>query len=110
MNQMNRFEQRLKQRMRNPEFAAGYREMDAELELIAALEQAREALHLSKEELAQRMGRKRESISRLLNAEQANPTLETITEILSALGIVADIRLRRAMNDEHPIHIEMALE
>lgn len=107
---MNRFEQRLKKHMLNPEFATGYREMDAEITLIAALEQAREELHLSKEELATRMGRKRESVTRLLNDGGSNPTLETITELLSALGIVADIRLRRASEGEQPIHIEMALE
>lgn len=107
---MNRFEQRLQQRLQNTEFAEGYREMDAELELIGALEQIRQSLHLSKEELAERMGRKRESVSRLLTSGSANPTLGTITDLLSALGIVADIRLRRAGDDEHPIHIEMALE
>ncbi len=107
---MNRFEQRLKKRLQNAEFAAGYREMDVELELMAALEQVRESLHLSKEELATRMGRKRESVSRLLTDETANPTLDTITQLLSALGIVADIKLRRAEDSEHPIHIEMALE
>jgi transcriptional regulator with XRE-family HTH domain len=107
---MNRFEQRLKKHMNNAAFAAGYREMDAEIELMAALEQVRATLHLSKEELAARMGRKRESVSRLFNAEHANPTLETITELLAALGIVADIRLRRGTDNEHPIHIETALE
>ena len=107
---MNRFEQRLKQHLHSPEFAAGYREMDAELELMAALEHIRESLHLSKEELAARMGRKRESVSRLLTDEAANPTLDTITQLLSALGIVAEIKLRRSEDSEHPIHIEMALE
>lgn len=29
---MNRFEQRLQQHQQNPEFAEGYREMDAEME------------------------------------------------------------------------------
>jgi transcriptional regulator with XRE-family HTH domain len=107
---MNRFEQRLKKHLQNPEFADGYREMDAELALLAALEQVRESLHISKEELATRMGRKRESVSRLLTAEEANPTLETLTQLLSALGIVADIKIRRAAEGEQPIHIEMALD
>jgi ribosome-binding protein aMBF1 (putative translation factor) len=89
---MNRFEQRLKRRMQNPDFAAGYRDMDAEISLMTALDQARETLHVSKEDLAARMGRRRESISRLLNAQEANPTLETITEMLAA------------------IHVEMAIE
>ena len=106
---MNRFEQRLKKHMQDPEFAAGYREMDAEIELITALEQVRETLNISKGELAERMGRPRTSLSRLLNGENANPTLETITDILAALGITAEIKLRRSDNNDHPIHIEMAL-
>lgn len=106
---MNRFEQRLQKRLQNPEFAAGYREMDAEIALLAAFELARETLHISKEELAARMRRRRETISRILNAQDANPTLETITEMLSALGIVAEITLRRATDNERPIQIELAL-
>ncbi len=106
---MNRFEQRLKKRLQHPEFVAGFREMDAEIELIAALDQIREALHISKGELAERMGRPRASLSRLFNGENANPTLETITEILTALGVTAEIKLRKADNADHPIHIETAL-
>ncbi len=106
---MHRFEQRLKQRMRDPEFAVGYREMSAELDMLTAIEQAREALHISKEELATRLGRKREVISRLLNSETANPTLDSLTEILAALGLTAEITLRRARDDEQPIAVKVAL-
>lgn len=102
---MNRFEQRMRKRMQNPKIAAGYREMGAEIELLQALDQAREQLHISKEELASRMGKKRESVSRLLNDEGANPTLETLTELLSALGITAEITLRAAKGDEQPINV-----
>ena len=52
---MNRFEQRLRQRLQNPEFAAGYREMGAEIELLQAIEAVREQLQISKEELATRL-------------------------------------------------------
>jgi hypothetical protein len=51
---LNRFDQRLRKRMEHPEFAAGYREMSAELALVRALDQAREQLQISKEELAER--------------------------------------------------------
>ena len=34
---MNRFEQRLRARMENAEYAAGYRDMEAELDVLAAL-------------------------------------------------------------------------
>src|SRR5947207_15927276 len=64
---VSRFEQRLRARLENEEFAAGYREMAAELDLVRALDEAREQLHVSKEELAARTGRRRESVSRLFN-------------------------------------------
>lgn len=85
--------------------------MGAELDILVALEQAREALHIRKEELAERMGRKREVISRLLNATEANPTLATLTAMLTALGPKADITLRRAAEDEdeQPIAVTLAL-
>lgn len=56
---MSRFHQRLRQHMQNPEFAAGYQDMDSEIQLIQALDTLRERAHLSAEELAQRMGRQR---------------------------------------------------
>lgn len=100
---MTRFHQRLQKRMQNPEFAAGFREMEGELALLQALEAAREAMHISKKELARRMGKQRETITRLLNSSDANPTLETLTELLSALGLTADITLRPARENETPI-------
>jgi transcriptional regulator with XRE-family HTH domain len=106
---MSRFEQRLRRRMRDPEFAEGYREMAAELALLQALDEAREQLHISKEELAHRMGRRREAVSRLLNADDANPTLGTITGLLTALGLTAEIKLRRAAEDDAPIEVATAL-
>ena len=56
---MNRFEQRLKKRLQNEEVAAGYREMAAELELMHAIDDVRKQLHMSQEQLATRMGKKR---------------------------------------------------
>ena len=106
---MSRFEQRLRKRLRNEEFAEGYREMTAELALLQALDDAREQLQVSKEELASRMGRRREAVSRLLNADDANPTLATLTELLTALGLTADITLRRATEDDVPIRVATTL-
>src|SRR5438067_12648136 len=73
---MSRFHQRLRKHLDNEEFAAGYREMSAELELIQAIEATREKLHVSKEELAARMNKRREAVSRVLTADDANPTLD----------------------------------
>ena len=106
---MNRFEQRLQKRLQNEEVAAGYREMAAELELLHAIEAARKHLQLTQEQLAERMGRKREAVSRLLSADDANPTLNTIVELLSALNLTADITIRQAEEGEGPISVAMEL-
>ena len=102
---MNRYEQRKQKRLQNPEIAEGYREMAAELQLIQAIEEIRIARHISKETLAKQMGKKRETVSRLLNDADSNPTLNTLIELLSALRITADITLRQSKEGEQPIKI-----
>ena len=104
---MSRFHQRLQQRLRDPEFAAGYEEMESELQLVEALNLLRERANLSTEELAQRMGRQRTAVSRLFNASRSNPTLDTLTDLLRAMGFTAEVRLRPAREGEPPIQIEM---
>ncbi len=52
---MTKFEQRRLKRMQNPEFAAGYRAMGAEIQLVLALEAICEHRHISQETLAERM-------------------------------------------------------
>lgn len=104
---MSRFHQRLQERLHDPEFADGYEEMDSELRLVEALNLLREQSHLSTEELARRMGRQRTAVSRLFNASGANPTLDTLTDLLRALGVTAEIHLRPAQDGESPIQIEM---
>ena len=106
---MNRFEQRLQRRLQNEEFAEGYREMDAELELMHAIDLMRKQQHMSQEKLAWLMGRKREAISRLLSSDDVNPTLNTFIALLSALKLTADITLRQAREGEGPIRVVMEL-
>jgi transcriptional regulator with XRE-family HTH domain len=103
---MSRFHQRLQKRLRDPEFAAGYQEMESELQLVEALNSLREQAHLSTEELAARMGRQRTAVSRLFNAARPNPTLETITDLLRAMGVTAEVRLRPSHEGEPPIKVE----
>jgi len=106
---MNRYEQRRRKLLQNEEVAAGYREMAAELEIIHAIDIVRKELHMSQEQLAQRMGKKREEISRLLSADDINPTLNTLIELLSALKLTADITLRQAEVGEGPIKVAFEL-
>jgi transcriptional regulator with XRE-family HTH domain len=102
---MNRFEQRKRKRLLNPEIAEGYREMTSELQLLQAIENIRVAQHISKETLAGQMGKKRETVSRLLNDDESNPTLHTLIELLSAMRITADITLRQSQEGEEPIKV-----
>ncbi len=102
---MNRYEQRRRKLLQNEEVAIGYREMAAELELMQAIDMVRKQLHLSQEQLATRMGKKREAVSRLLSADDINPTLNTLIELLSALNLTADITLRRTREGEGPIKV-----
>ena len=107
---MNRYEQRRRKLLENEEVAACYREMAAELEFMHAIDAVRKELNLSQEQLAQRMGKKREAISRLLSADDANPTLNTLIELLSALKLTADITLRQAEEGEGPIKVAVELQ
>ena len=102
---MSRYEQRRRKFLQDPEVAEGYREMTAEFQFIQAIEAIRSKLGISKEDLASQMGKKRETISRLLTAPDTNPTLETVIELLSALGLTADIRFRHAKEGEPPLQI-----
>ncbi len=102
---MNRYEQRRQKLLQNEEVAAGYQEMAAELELMQAIDDIRKQLDMSQEQLATRMGKKREAVTRLLSSNDINPTLNTIIELLSALNLTADITLRQAREGEGPIRV-----
>lgn len=102
---MNRYEQRRNERLKNPEILAGYLEMAAGMELMQALDAARKQQHMTQEELAALTGKKREAISRLFSSDEANPTLETIIEFLSALNLTAEITLRPTREGEGPMKV-----
>lgn len=102
---MTRFHQRLQQRLRDPEFAAGYQEMDGELQLIEAINMLREQSCMSMEELARRMGRSRPAVSRLFNVARPNPTLDTFIDLLSALGLTAEVTLRPSHEGDRALKV-----
>jgi len=106
---MNRYEQRRAAALQDPRVAAGYQEMDAEMTLLHTLDEARKSLHITQEDLAQRMGKQRAVVARLLSSPDANPTFETFIELLQALGLKAEITLRPAAPDEAPIATTLVL-
>src|SRR5436853_7915091 len=90
---MSRFHQRLHEDLKDPEFAEAFYDMRADIALLQVLEEARKALNVSEKELAERMGVQRPTVTRLFNASHPNPTLDTISDILRALGLRAEIRI-----------------
>ncbi len=105
---MNRHEQRKNKFLQDPEVAEGYREMEAEFQFVQTIEAIRLKQQVTKEDLAVRMGKRREVISRLLTAQHPNPTLETVIELLSALRLTADITFHRAKEGDPPLRITTA--
>ena len=103
---MSRFHQRLREDLRDPKFADAFNEMSVDIALIQVLEQARKALNVSEKELAERMGIQRSTVTRLFNASHPNPTLDTISDILRALGLQAEIKVSPASPEDAPIPIK----
>ena len=102
---MNRYEQRKQKFLQDSEVAEGFQEMQAEIQFMQAIEVMRARQHISKENLAARAGKKREAVSRLLTGREANPTLNTILDLLTALDLTADITLRPSREGEGPLKV-----
>jgi len=103
---MNRFHQHLREDLKDPEFAAAFYDMSVDIALLQVLEQARKALNVSEKELAERMGVQRPTVTRLFNASHPNPTLDTISDILRALGLQAEIKISPASPEDASIPIK----
>jgi transcriptional regulator with XRE-family HTH domain len=103
---MSRFHQRLREDLQDPEFAAAFYSMSADITLLQVLEEARQSLNVSEKELAERMGVQRPTVTRLFNASHPNPTLDTISDILRALGLQAEITISPAPSGETSMPIK----
>lgn len=102
---MSRFHQHLREDLRDLEFAAAFYDMSVDIALLQVLEQARKALNISEKELAERMGVQHSTVTRLFNASHPNPTLDTISDILRALGLQAEIKISLASLEDTSIPI-----
>jgi DNA-binding phage protein len=89
-NRRTAFNRYFERRMKDPTFAAQYREtrteIDATDKLIRALEMARQQAAISKAELAHRIDAKPEMVRRLLTVADGNPTMSTVLKVASAVG------------------------
>ncbi len=93
------FEEFLDGQLADPAFRAGFERKRAKIKSIAevlrVIEEVRERENIPKAEIARRMDRKPEAISRLLRGEGSNPTLDTLIDLVDAVGLELDIRIKR---------------
>jgi len=82
-------------------------------EVLRVIEEVREREKIPKAEIARRMDRKPEAISRLLRGEGSNPTLDTLIDLVDAVGLELDIRIKRQPakrnGDYSPLKIQAAV-
>lgn len=101
------FERYLAEQLTHPAVRAAYDRAGAKLEgvgeVMRTLDLLREQLDLSKAEVARRMDRKPEAISRLLRSSgRVNPTLETLVDLVTALDLQLEIRITRRARGASP--------
>jgi predicted XRE-type DNA-binding protein len=66
----------------------------ASAKLLKQLEDIREAKHMTKAEVARRLGVKRPVVSRLLASKGTVPNLGTIADVAEALDVYIDVRIK----------------
>ncbi len=76
--------------------------------LVATFEAFRESQGVSKAEIARRTDLYREAVSRLLSAENPNPTMKSIVQLLAGLDLHMEITLRPTRPDDSPYLVEVA--
>jgi len=102
---VNRYEQRRRKRLQNPEFAVGYQAMEAELQLVNAIEAVGEHQRTSWEGLAESTDAEQEIVSQIYSFEERSSIIGAFIELFSALNTTADITLRQADEGESSIHV-----
>ncbi len=84
--------------------------LSATAAILGAIERSREERHLSIAAVAEALGKQRTAVSRLVNdADESNPTMRTLTELLWAVGLHADV-IVRPRTDEDDRVLEVTTE
>lgn len=104
-------ERYLRERRRDPEYDAAYRQALGRIaridDLVGSIERRRKELGLSKADVARRAGLKPEAVRRLLTAASPNPTLATLLSIAEALD--AHLALLTEDGESHPSTVRRRL-
>lgn len=77
-------------KMKDPEFAKAYEEVQPEMNVIRAIIDARTSQNLTQKELAERTGIDQAEISRLENGTR-NPSIKLLQRLADGMGMVLNI-------------------
>ena len=77
-------------RMKDPEFASAYTEMQPEMNVIRALIDARISQNISQKELSERTGIAQTEISKLENGTR-NPSIKLLQRLADGMGMVLNV-------------------
>ena len=77
-------------RMKNPEFAKAYEEIEPELNVIRAIIDARISQNMTQKELAEKTGIAQTEISKLENGTR-NPSIKLLQRLVDGMGMVLQI-------------------
>ncbi|MCR5833437.1 MAG: helix-turn-helix domain-containing protein [Selenomonadaceae bacterium] len=78
------------EQMKNPEFAAAYKELETEMNLIRALIDARNYRNMTQKELSERTGISQTEISRIENGAR-NPSIRLLQKLADGMDMLLKI-------------------
>jgi transcriptional regulator with XRE-family HTH domain len=87
---MRTFDDMLNKQMQNEEFRKEYESIQPEIDVIRAIVEARNSLHLTQKELAERTGINQADISKIENGTR-NPSLNLLKRLAEGMDMVLKI-------------------
>jgi predicted transcriptional regulator len=90
-----RYEEFLKQQLKDPKFRKEYESLEGEFALAKEIIELRIKSKLTQKQLAQQIGTSQPAIARLESGSYRNVSLSFLRRIADALGAVPEIHLRK---------------
>jgi DNA-binding XRE family transcriptional regulator len=95
MMKQTRYEDLLKQQLKNPQFRKEYEAIEGEFALAKEIIALRIKNKLTQKQLAQQIGTSQPAIARIESGSYQNVSLSFLRRIADALGAVPEIHLRK---------------
>jgi len=95
MMKLTRYEDLLKQQLKDPKFRKEYEALESEFALAKEIIELRIKNKLTQKQLAQQIGTSQPAIARIESGSYRNVSLSFLRRIADALGAVTEIHLRK---------------